>query len=496
MTRQDSVLFLVVLGGLVALAGLGCAGGSASYTRFRRGAVEGYAPRPEEVRASDFVAYHAQRDAPRPAIVGLGPDSSATAIEATLGNPHLPIGSPARPLLSVSLRGGAAAYRYPANIVVVIDVSGSMRDGDKIGAVRHALSRFVETLDDDDRISLVTFSDTSHVALAAARVGDARASVLGAIAQLSAWGGTNLDAGLAAGLALARSHDPRVASVTRVVLLSDGVPSVGDVRPDAIVARVTHGADRVPVHAIGMGRDIDYALLDAIGRESGGAFHYLDRPAEVERVFSTELRALTEVAARDVRVRVTLPPGWSLARALDERTEPRGREIVTRLGDLGGDEAAVVLAELEAPATFGPETLRVDVEYLDARGVAGVLARAEVVALRDASGPYLDATGGAVLRNAALARAALALRESGVLRVRGDGEGAQILLGRALSEVCSARARLFAGGERSLAASLDEVSGLVGTLAPPAPTSASFAGWRPEVAPPSRQPTDVCSGFR
>jgi Ca-activated chloride channel family protein len=110
------------------------------------------------------------------------------------------------------------------SLAVVIDVSGSMNEGGKITAVRHALARMLETLDPNDRIALVTFSDDAHLALPLTPVGSARPLIQGAIDQLYAGGGTNIHAGLREGVAVALGTRSDNA---RVVFLSDGLASAG-----------------------------------------------------------------------------------------------------------------------------------------------------------------------------------------------------------------------------------------------------------------------------
>ena len=510
MTRLPRSLLVASLALLTA-----CGGSTASYTRFRARAEQGRAPDPAEIRASDFVAYHAQADVPRPdpalaaggsTSVGVGSSAlrldvpvgtSTTLIEAQLGNPHLPAQVASRPVLQIALRGGAARVRYPALVVVVVDVSGSMREGDKIGAVRHALARFVETLDPEDRLAIVTFSDSAYLALPTSRVGDARDAVLAAIGDLSAYGGTNLEAGLRAGLEVAYQSETFATSVTRLVLLSDGMPSVGVTDSRIIVSEVQRvDARQVPITTVGMGDEIDYALLDAIARESGGAFHYLDRPSEVERLFSTELASLTEIAARDAHLRVRLPAGWGLSMALDERTRIEGDELVTPLGDLGGDEATVVLAELLAPPASIDAPIDARITYLDPTGSIAILADVPVAVHRDGAHPYVAAPGGTVLRNAALARAAMALRNAGIQGQRGDALGHVDGLVQALASVCSARATLDAQGESSLARSLDEVVHLVASITPQRASSASFAGWHAEPGWAPVATSDACGSAR
>ncbi len=85
-----------------------CSGGSASYTRFRRASEEGRLVRADEVRAEDFIGYHATADAPRPP-VGAGAEAPIF-LDARAGAPTIAEDSGHVPLM-ISLRGGVAAYR-------------------------------------------------------------------------------------------------------------------------------------------------------------------------------------------------------------------------------------------------------------------------------------------------------------------------------------------------------------------------------------------------
>lgn len=468
---------------LVALALPACAGSSASYTRFRRAAEEGRVVASSEVRAADFIGYHATEDAPRPR-PGAGGEAPIW-LEARAGRSIVPDSSCHVPLM-VSLRGGVAAWRTPAEIVLVIDVSGSMQDGDKIGAVRHALARFVERLDPRDHLAIVTFSDDAHVALPPSEVASARADVLGAIEGLSAYGGTNLHEGLRTGIGYAATMGTG-ASARRVILLSDGVASVGvrDRGSFDALARQAHDA-RVSLTTVGMGDAIDFALLEALATTAGGEFHYLDAPSEVERLFSTEIVQLLTVAARDVRVRVALPPGWGLFQSFHERTEQVGGVLETRLGDLSGDAAAVILLELTAPAGTGTVTVPVEITLGDAEGNRSVVARADVAVARSPGVGDALATDPMVLRNLVLGRTAVAVRTAATLSESGDAAGARAAIEATLAQARAAAQALAAMGEADRAASLAEpiallestLSALPAPSGPPASGASGFAGWR------------------
>jgi Ca-activated chloride channel family protein len=482
---------------LAALALAACAGQSASYTRFRRAADTGRTMASSEVRVQDFVDRFAQEDA-APALLASA-DATALYVDARVANPHLPPRG-GRALVGVTLRGVPRSVRAPAELVVVIDVSGSMNEAGKIEAVRHALARMVETLDPQDHVALVTFADEAHVALPMTSVGAARPVVLGAVSSLTADGGTNLHAGLVAAMGLVRSSRPLN---TRVLVLSDGMATVGVTDPDAIVRSVAPLRQaRVPITTVGVGDAIDFSLLEALAAERGG-FQYVDQPAEVERVFATYVRSLSEVSAREVEIRVGAPAGGRVLRAFDERARVEGGEARVSTGDFGGSDAYVGLFEVEVPPGFSPASIPIEVRFDTLDGGERLALRRDAPFGYDGAGDYalVDEREPGLFRAATMGYAAIGLREAALASERGDAAGAEGWLRSTLLAVEAARGRL-AANDPARAASLDEPLALVrrthadaaaripsvSVTAAPAvaaptnlytpPSSAAFAGWR------------------
>ncbi|MBN8611374.1 MAG: VWA domain-containing protein [Deltaproteobacteria bacterium] len=439
---------------LLGMAMVACAGSNASYTRFRQASESGRTMASHEVRVADFVNRFAQEDA-SPAVLDSA-DASALYVDARIANPHLPREG-ATALLGVTLRGLPRTVRMAADLVVVIDVSGSMNEAGKITAVRHALARMLETLDPNDRIALVTFSDDAHLALPLTPVGSARPLIQGAIDQLYASGGTNIHAGLQEGVAVALGTRSDNA---RVVFLSDGIATSGLTgRSDILHAASALLARHIPVTTIGVGQAIDFELLEAIAEDHGGAFHFVDQPSEVERVFATYVRSLNETSARSVELHVRAPEGARLVRAFDQRVriDEAGRAASVRLGDFAASDAYVGLFEVEIAAGFAPSSVPIEVRFRTLDGVEQIVARHDAAFGFDASGTYeivgLDEPG--LYRAATMGYAAMGLHAAAQAEERGDVTTAEGWLRSTLIAVEAAQRQLVSA-DPTRAATLSE----------------------------------------
>ncbi|MBX7191023.1 MAG: VWA domain-containing protein [Sandaracinaceae bacterium] len=453
LARLGGLASLVVALALASLLGA-CAGQSASYTRFRRAADTGRVIASREVRVADFVNRFAQDDA-SPAVLDSA-TASALYVDARLANPHLPREG-ATALLGVTVRGLPRTVRASADLVIVVDVSGSMNEAGKITAVRHALARMLESLDPADRVSIVTFSDEAHEALPMTSVASARPVILEAIERLYADGGTNIEAGLSKAVELAR----RARSTdTRVVFLSDGMATVGRTSHEEILRAVAPlSGMHVPLTTIGVGDAIDFELLEDLARDHGGAFHFVDQPAEVERVFATYVRSLNEISAREVELRVTAPAGGRIVRVFDERArlEEGGRGARLSVGDLGASDAYVALYELEVPAGFAPSAVPIEIRFRTIDGVEEETVSQGAPFGYDGTGVYelVDAREPGLCRAATMGYAAIGLLEAARADERGDASSAEQWLRATLVSVQAAQRRL-ALTDPARAASLDE----------------------------------------
>ncbi len=189
------------------------------------------------------------------------------------------------------------------DLLFVVDTSGSMV-GDKLAHAREALSDWIRRLNPDDTFNVLRFSTDvqalSEGSLAASA--DNRARALRFVDGFEASGGTAIEPALARALAVpVRPGAPRI-----VVLLTDGMPTVGETNTTRIVDDVTqrnHGAAQI--FAFGLGDDVNTTFLDLLSAQNHGAADYAGTGAEMSSLLNQFYSKIAYPVFSDVHV--TLP---------------------------------------------------------------------------------------------------------------------------------------------------------------------------------------------
>jgi Ca-activated chloride channel homolog len=269
-----------------------------SYTRFRDAVNQGAPVNPEQVRTEEFVNYFAQDY--QPPSEGLGVSVDAAVLPSQPDRRLVRVG-----IRSADVRDGA---RPDADLVLVVDCSGSMREANKMETTKAALRTLVTSLRGTDRVAMICYSTQAEVALPPTPVAE-RDGVLAAIDELSPRESTNAEAGLALGYDLAARMRTQ-GRMTRVVLISDGVANVGDTTPGGILERIGQQA-RAGINLVSVGVGIanyNDHLLEQLADQGDGWHVYVDDEAEAQRVFATGLTGSLVVTGRDAKAQVEFDP--------------------------------------------------------------------------------------------------------------------------------------------------------------------------------------------
>lgn len=162
----------------------------------------------------------------------------------------------------------------PVSVVYVVDVSGSMEEGNKIGKAREALAKAIEELRPEDKFMLISFSDKARKyspGMLPATAGNISAGEAG-VALMEPSGATDISAAL--DLAFAQPE------VTHIFLLSDGEPTEGITDFDKLLAFTREHNEsraRIITLALGLGEKFKgIQLLKRMADENNGRYSYID----------------------------------------------------------------------------------------------------------------------------------------------------------------------------------------------------------------------------
>lgn len=275
---------------------------TASYTLTRSYLVNySQLPPADAIRPEEFINYF-KMDYPSPE----GADAFAIQLDAAPS----PFGFDGHYLLRVGIQGRyiAPEDRTPALLIFVIDVSGSMDREDRLETVKDSLEILVGELREDDRVGIVVYSNQSRAVLEPTPASE-KDTILAAVNALQPEGSTNVEDGLRLGYQMAQANR-REGTLTRVIVLSDGVANVGSTGPDAILKTVRDGVqDGITLSTIGFGMgNYNDILMEQLANDGNGNYYYVDTLREARRVFIYNLTGTLQVIAYDAKVQVDFNP--------------------------------------------------------------------------------------------------------------------------------------------------------------------------------------------
>jgi Ca-activated chloride channel family protein len=176
--------------------------------------------------------------------------------------------------------------KKPVDLVVVMDISGSMR-GDKITSARSSLMQFITKLDNSDRLQIDLFNDQITTLTPLTPIGDKRQQVLDSVSGIFEQNNTSLyDAVLNAYEKLQTEGDPN--HIRAIVVLSDGADTASTATLDEVIQKIQlsedEGGNAIKVFTIAFGEDADAGVLKSIAEPSGGK-QYDSSPETIQKIY-------------------------------------------------------------------------------------------------------------------------------------------------------------------------------------------------------------------
>jgi Ca-activated chloride channel homolog len=274
---------------------------TSGYSSLRRMVNAGTLPQHDAVRVEEMVNYFPY--------AYTGPEKAEDAFKANVTITPAPWNTHAK-LLHIGIKGYdiPALEQRPANLVFLLDVSGSMDEPDKLPLVKASFRMLVNKLKPTDTISIVTYAGEAGVVLEPTKVSE-NAKILASIDNLRPGGSTAGEQGINAAYALAERAFIK-DGVNRILLATDGDFNLGAASDDELEKLVEEKRKSgVFLSVLGFG-DGNYQdnLMQTLAQNGNGVAAYIDTLGEAEKVLVQEATSSLFTIAKDVKIQVEFNP--------------------------------------------------------------------------------------------------------------------------------------------------------------------------------------------
>jgi Ca-activated chloride channel family protein len=343
---------------------------TASYSFVRGSLKQGTLPQADTVRVEEMINYFPYD--------WKGPESASTPFNSTVSIMPTPWNTHTR-LMHVAIKGfDVKPTEQPkANLVFLIDVSGSMDEPDKLPLLKSAFRLLVGKLKADDTISIVTYAGDAGTVLEPTKASE-KDKILSAIDNLTPGGSTAGEAGIKEAYRLAQKSFVK-DGVNRVMLATDGDFNVGQTDDDDLKRLIeSERKTGVFLSVFGFGRgNLNDQMMQTIAQNGNGTAAYIDTLAEAEKVLVEDASSTLFTIAKDVKIQVEFNPNKvSEYRLIGYETRALNREDFNNdrvdAGDIGSGHSVTAIYEITPKGSGGEQIdpLRYGQASVDNGGVA------------------------------------------------------------------------------------------------------------------------------
>ena len=339
---------------------------TASYSNVRRFLSEGRLPPRDAVRIEELINYF-RYEYPLPRDRAQPFSTNVTVAPSPWAE--------GRQLVHIGLQGYniVPRERPPLNLVLLLDVSGSMNAPNKLPLLQQSFRLLIDQLNARDRVAIVVYAGAAGTVLEPTP-GNEHARILAALDSLRPGGSTAGAEGLRQAYALAEQNFNRNA-VNRVIIATDGDFNVGINDPQQLqdfVSRKRETGVYLSVFGFGGGNYND-ALMQRLAQNGNGVAAYIDTLNEARRVLRDEMASNMFSIANDVKIQVEFNPARVAEyRLIGYETRMLRREDFNNdqvdAGEIGAGHAVTAIYEI---VPVGAATFNDPLRYQNAPAAGG-----------------------------------------------------------------------------------------------------------------------------
>lgn len=318
-----------------------------SYANVRRFLNDGSLPPADAVRVEELINYfsydfsHAQKQANAPFLV------STEMVKAPW--------HPTNNIIKVGIKAedpiASNKQQPPANLVFLVDVSGSMSAPNKLQLAKSSLKMLTKQLRAEDTITLITYAGNTEVVLPPTSGKDTQ-KIINAIENLNASGSTNGEAAIKLAYQQAEANFKK-KGINRILMLTDGDFNVGVSSVDDMLDIIRNNRDKgISLSTLGFGQgNYNDHMMEQVADNGNGNYSYIDSLSEAKKVLIDEMSATFNTIAKDVKIQLEFNPAiiseWRLI-GYENRVlakEDFNNDKVDA-GELGAGKSVVALFEV------------------------------------------------------------------------------------------------------------------------------------------------------
>lgn len=243
------------------------------------------------------------------------------------------------------------------NLVFLLDVSGSMYAANKLPLMQQAFIMLLQNLDENDRVSIVTYAGSDAVLLDG-EMGSEKLKIEAIISDLQASGSTAGAKGIQTAYSIARKNFIEGGN-NRVILATDGDFNVGISSQkglEELIVKEREDGIYLSVFGFGMGNYKDNKL-ETLASKGNGNYGYIDNLLEARKALIEDINGTLYTVARDAKAQISFNEdvveayrliGYENRQLTDEEFD----DDKTDAGEIGAGHQVTVVYEIKLKDDF------------------------------------------------------------------------------------------------------------------------------------------------
>lgn len=258
--------------------------------------------------------------------------------------------------------------KTPNNFVFLLDVSGSMYSQNKLPLMIEAFKLLIDNLNDNDRISIVTYAGNDKVLLDGG-YGHEKTKISAIISDLEASGSTAGSKGIESAYNIASKYFIEGGN-NRIFLATDGdfnvgISSINELKK--FISKKRQTGIYLSLFGFGEG-NLKSSTMDTLAQAGNGNYYYIDSILEAQKVFVSELGGTLQTVAKDTKAQIQFNKN-----VVDEYrligyenkvlTNDEFENSETDAGEIGAGHTTICVVELKLKENINEEILKCIVKY-------------------------------------------------------------------------------------------------------------------------------------